>query len=63
MIYLTGRSQRAIMSIAAINPDIVFLKSGVFAKLGVPLPAPGLQLWWRRAEKWEHPVEGVKLID
>jgi len=53
----------AIMTIVTENPETAFLKGGLFAKSGVDLPPPGLQQFWRRAEKWEKPVEGVKALD
>ena len=50
------------MSIVVEHPETAFLKGGLFAKFGVDLPLPGLQLWMRRAEKWEKPLEGITTI-
>jgi hypothetical protein len=51
------------MTIVSENPQIAFLKGGLFAKSGVDLPPPGKQQFWRRAEKWEKPLEGVELLN
>jgi hypothetical protein len=52
----------AIMSVVTEHPEISFLKGGLFVKSGVDLPRPGRQQFWRRAEKWEVPLEGVDLF-
>jgi len=50
------------MSIVVEHPEVAFLKGGLFAKFNLDLPPPGLQLWMRRAEKWEKPVEGIATV-
>jgi len=52
----------AIMTVVKQRPEIAFLKGGLFAKFGVDLPAPGREQFWRRAEKWEKPHEGVTTL-
>jgi hypothetical protein len=57
---LTFRSP--IMTVIRQRPEISVLKGGLFAKFGVDLPAPGREQFWRRAEKWEKPHEGVTTL-
>jgi hypothetical protein len=52
----------AIMTVVKERPEIAFLKGGLFVKFGVDLPAPGREQFWRRAEKWEKPHEGVATL-
>ncbi|KAE9379161.1 hypothetical protein N431DRAFT_397262 [Stipitochalara longipes BDJ] len=51
-----------IMTIIRQRPEISVLKGGLFAKFGVDLPPPGREQFWRRAEKWEKPHEGVATL-
>jgi hypothetical protein len=50
------------MTVVKERPEAAFLKGGLFAKFGVGLPAPGKEQFWRRAEKWEKPHEGVATL-
>ena len=52
-------SDRPIMTIADGNPGLAFVKGGLFVASGVEMPKPGLEIFWKRAEKWEKPVEGA----
>jgi len=55
---------RPIMSKVPSMTQVAFVKSGllfkVFAKEGKTLPAPGIEVYWKRAEAWEKPF-GCKL--
>lgn len=42
---------------------MTYINVGPFAKSGFALPFPVLEQFWRRAESWEKPVEGVTLVD
>ncbi|CZR54368.1 uncharacterized protein PAC_04252 [Phialocephala subalpina] len=61
--HFCGDCGSPIMTIVAEKPETAFLKGGLFAKFGYGLPAPGREQFWRRAEKWEKPREGVTLIE
>lgn len=52
-------SDRPIMTIADENPGLAFVKGGLFVASGIEMPKPGLDIFWKRAEKWEKPVEGA----
>jgi hypothetical protein len=45
------------------NPELAYVKGGLFAKAGVELPAPGYEVWWKRHEPWEEPVKGAMVIE
>jgi hypothetical protein len=47
------------MSIVAEKPDNAFVKGGLFAKNGYVIPPAVLEVYWRNAERWEKPTEGV----
>jgi hypothetical protein len=51
------------MSVVNENPDVAYVKGGLFTKLGVELPPVGAHGFWRRRERWEKPQEGAKLIE
>jgi hypothetical protein len=51
------------MSIVQQAPDTAFVKAGLFAKVGVELPAPGIEIYWNRREKWESPAKGAKVME
>jgi hypothetical protein len=51
------------MSIVEENPDVAFVKGGLFCKAGTELPPPNLELFWKRKEAWEVPAKGAKVID
>ena len=51
-----------IMSRVKEHPERTFLKAGPFAKSGFALPPPVHEQFWRRAEAWEKPVEGLTLV-
>jgi len=53
----------AIMSRVKEHPEMTYINVGPFAKSGFALPFPVLEQFWRRAESWEKPVEGVTLVD
>ncbi|KAF8864202.1 hypothetical protein BDZ45DRAFT_797701 [Acephala macrosclerotiorum] len=61
--HFCGDCGSPIMTIVTEHPQRAFLKGGLFAKFGFDLPAPGREQFWRRAEKWEKPREGVSLIE
>ena len=50
------------MTIVKQHPETAFLKGGLFAQFGVDLPPPGREQFWRRAEKWEKPHEGITTL-
>jgi hypothetical protein len=52
----------AIKTVIRERPQISVLKGGLFAKFEIDLPAPGREQFWRRAEKWEKPHEGVATL-
>ena len=43
------------MTTVAENPDIVFVKGGLFRQFGFDLDVPFKEQWFRRAESWERP--------
>ena len=45
------------MTIADENPKLAFVKGGLFVASGIGMPKPGLDIFWKRAERWEKPVE------
>jgi hypothetical protein len=47
------------MTVVKEHPENVFLKGCLFAQFGVGLPPPGKEQFFRRAEIWEKPHEGV----
>jgi hypothetical protein len=47
------------MTVVKEHPENAFLKGGLFAQFGVGLPPPGKEQFFRRAEIWEKPHEGV----
>ena len=47
------------MTIVDENPGLAFVKGGLFVASGIEMPKPGLDIFWKRAEKWEKPVEGA----
>lgn len=51
------------MSVVLEAPDVAFLKGGLFVASGLALPPIGRHVYWRRAEKWEVPGEGVEVIE
>jgi hypothetical protein len=53
---------RAIMTIVIELPGNAYVKGGLFARSGFEIPPPGLQQFWRSCEKWEEPLEGVRLV-
>ena len=53
---------RAVYSVTEKEPEVAYIKGGLFAK-GVGLPKPAVETFWRRAEKWEVPVEGAQVVD
>ena len=53
---------RAIYSVTEKEPEVAYVKGGLFAK-GVGLPKPAVETFWRRAEKWEVPVEGAQVVE
>jgi len=58
-----ANGDRAIMSVVVENPDLAYVKGGMFAKTGVELPVAGAHVWWRRKEKWEVAEEGVRVVE
>ncbi len=56
-----NHSHSAILSTAEVEEHkTAYVKGGQFAKNGVELPAPGVEIFWHRREKWEEPTKGVK---
>jgi hypothetical protein len=52
------------MSTLEADPNMAYVKGGLFKKLGVDLPSPSLQIYWRSSEAWERGIiEGVQLIE
>ncbi|PMD24105.1 hypothetical protein NA56DRAFT_643385, partial [Hyaloscypha hepaticicola] len=60
--HFCGDCGSAIKTVIRERPQISVLKGGLFAKFEVDLPAPGREQFWRRAEKWEKPHEGVATL-
>lgn len=54
--------ERAVTSVIEKEPEMTYVKGGLFAK-GVGLPKPAVETFWRRAESWEVPVEGAQVVD
>ena len=52
-----------IMSRVKEKPEMTFLKAGPFAESGFALPPPVYEQFWRRAEVWEKPFEGVTPVE
>lgn len=61
-LYTIADFRSAIKTVIRERPQISVLKGGLFAKFEVDLPAPGREQFWRRAEKWEKPHEGVATL-
>jgi hypothetical protein len=53
----------AIMSRVKEHPEMTYINVGLFAKSGFALPIPVLEQFWKGAESWEKPFEGVTLVD
>lgn len=53
---------RAVLSIMAKNPEMAFVKGGLFPKLGVAIPPPALELFVKRSESWESAHENAKIL-
>jgi hypothetical protein len=50
------------MSVVKESPEIAYVKGGLFAKTGAPLPKPAAETFWGSREEWEVAVEGGKLV-
>ncbi|KAK6835678.1 hypothetical protein RU639_001984 [Aspergillus parasiticus] len=53
----------AIMSVVSEDSSKAYVKTGLLAKSGVATPPPKVEVWWRRAEAWEKPLEDCKLVE
>lgn len=42
-------------------PGVYMVKGGLFRKFGFDIPPPRVQVFWRNAEEWEKPLEGVEV--
>jgi hypothetical protein len=51
------------MSRVKEHPEMTYINVGPFAKSGFALPIPVLEQFWKGAESWEKPFEGVTLVD
>ncbi|KAH9213994.1 Mss4-like protein [Leptodontidium sp. 2 PMI_412] len=60
--WFCGDCGSAVYSVVEKEPEVAYVKGGLFAK-GVGLPKPAVETFWRRAEKWEVPVEGAQVVD
>jgi hypothetical protein len=50
---------RAIFTSTDETPDSIWLKGGLFAKLGTPIPRATIELYVRNREAWERATDGV----
>lgn len=50
---------RAIFTSTNETPDTIWLKGGLFAKLGNPIPKAAIELYVKNREAWETPTDGV----
>ncbi|KAH7311004.1 Mss4-like protein [Rhexocercosporidium sp. MPI-PUGE-AT-0058] len=60
--WFCGECGSAVYSVTEKEPEVAYVKGGLFAK-GVGLPKPAVETFWRRAEKWEVSVEGAQIVD
>jgi hypothetical protein len=45
-----------------VDPGAAYVKGGLFRKMGVDLPSPGVQIWHKNHERWERElVDGVQM--
>jgi hypothetical protein len=63
-LYLStnGCKQSPVFSILEVDPGAAYVKGGLFRKMGVDLPSPGVQIWHKNHERWERElVDGVQM--
>jgi hypothetical protein len=51
------------MTVVDEAPDIAFVKGGLFAKNGYEIPPATVEQFWRNAEQWEKPGEGMQICE